>query len=305
MPTVIISQKVLPGKHEEFRECQGEVSALVKTQPGFVGMEVLEPVEGLQSEFVVVFRFRTDQELRSWLANGQRQELLKKLALTLSEPTSMQVLTDQDPSSKAVSVVFTQRILPGAEQEFRRWRKEVIEAQSHFPGYLGTESFPSMPGVQEDWVDIVRFESAPAMEAWLGSTERKRLLERKKGLSEKLQERRVASGLEAWFSTTKKGTPPPPRWKQALAVLLALYPTASLIAFLLGPLINSWPLALRMLTANALGVAVLTWLAMPLLTRLLAFWLAPKAKSSRHDLLGTLLVLVALALLLLTFLLLL
>ncbi len=302
MPTVIISQKVLPGKNEEFREYQGEIGQLVKTQPGFVGMEVLEPVEGLQAEFVVVFRFLTDRELRDWLVNGERQLLLKQLAGTLSEPPAMQVLSDEDRPKQAVSVVFTQRVRPGAEQEFRRWREEIIETQTHFPGYLGTESFPSSPGIQEDWVDIVRFASAPEMDAWLESPERRRLLDRKKGLSEKLQQRRVASGLEAWFSTTKKGTPPPPRWKQALAVLLALYPTASLIAFVLGPVINPWPLALRMLIANTLGVAVLTWVAMPLLTRRLAFWLAPRERSSKAEVLGTLLVLVALAGLLLTFL---
>ncbi len=305
MPTVIISQKVLPGKHGEFRQYQGDIGQLVKTQPGFVGMEVLEPVEGLQSEFVVVFRFLTDQELQDWLVNGERQLILKKLAGTLSEPPSMQILSDENRPRQAVSVVFTQRIRPGAEQEFQRWRKEMVEAQSHFPGYLGTESFPSTPGIQEDWVDIVRFESATELEAWLASPERKRLLDRKSGLSEKLQERRVASGLEAWFSTAKKGTPPPPRWKQALAVLLALYPTASLIAFVLGPIINPWPLALRMLTANFLGVAVLTWIAMPFLTRRLAFWLAPHEKSAKTDVLGALIVFIALAALVLTFLLLL
>ncbi len=302
MPTVIISQNVLPNKHEEFREYQGEIGALVKRQPGFVGMEVLEPVEGLQSEFVVVFRFLTDQELRSWLTNSDRQALLKKLSATLAEPPAMQVLSDQEHPTQAVSVVFTQRVRPGAEQEFRKWRKEIIETQSHFPGYLGTETFPSIPGVQEDWVDIVRFASASELDAWLTSPERMRLLERKKGLSEKLQERRVASGLEAWFSTTKKGTPPPPRWKQALAVLLALYPTASLISFALGPIINPWPLALKMFITNTLGVAVLTWIAMPLLTRRLAFWLAPHKASTRSDIVGTLLVLVALAVLILTFL---
>jgi len=303
MPTVIISQKVLPGKHEEFREHQGAIGQLVKTQPGFVGMEVLEPVEGLQSEFVVVFRFLTDQTLKNWLASGERELLLQKLAVTLAEPPAMQVLTDGDRPAQAVSVVFTQRVRPGAEEEFRRWRNEVIQAQARFPGYLGTESFPSTPEVQEDWVDIVRFESAPEMEAWLASPERKRLLERKKGLSERLQERRLASGLEAWFTTTKKGTRPPPRWKQGLAVLLALYPTASLIAFALGPIINPWPLALRMLTTNILGVAVLTWIAMPLLTRGLAFWLSPQERSTKDDVLGTLLILGALAVLVLTFLL--
>ncbi|MEX1118143.1 MAG: antibiotic biosynthesis monooxygenase [Terrimicrobiaceae bacterium] len=297
MPTVIISQNVLPGKHEEFRQHQGAIGQLVKTQPGFVGMEVLEPVEGLQSEFVVIFRFLTDRELRNWLASGERQGLLKQLSKTLSEPPAMQILSDNERPTQAVSVVFTQRIRPGAESDFRRWREDLIHAQSTFPGYLGTECFPSIPGTQEEWVDIVRFASASELDAWLASPERKRLLERKAGLSEKLRERRVASGLEAWFSSPRMGTPPPPRWKQALAVLLALYPTASVIAFVLGPVINSWPLALRMLTTNVLGVAVLTWFAMPVLTCGLAFWLAPREKSSKADVLGTLLVVIALTVL--------
>ena len=45
---------------------------------------------------------------------------------------------------------------------------------------------------------------------------------------------------------------------------------------LLGPLMASWPLALRTLVLSATLVVTLTWLVMPRLTRLFQPWLAPR-----------------------------
>jgi antibiotic biosynthesis monooxygenase (ABM) superfamily enzyme len=67
--------------------------------------------------------------------------------------------------------------------------------------------------------------------------------------------------------------PSPPRYKLALVTWAGAYPIITLIFNVLGPRLAAWPLALRTLAVSALMVISLTWLVIPVLTRLLRGWL--------------------------------
>ena len=66
-----------------------------------------------------------------------------------------------------------------------------------------------------------------------------------------------------------------PRYKLALLTWVAAYPVITVILGLIGPELADWPLGLRTLVVSLLMVATLTWLVMPMLTRLLRPWLRP------------------------------
>jgi|SoiMethySBSTD1v2_1073268.scaffolds.fasta_scaffold120890_3 antibiotic biosynthesis monooxygenase (ABM) superfamily enzyme len=66
------------------------------------------------------------------------------------------------------------------------------------------------------------------------------------------------------------------RYKLALLTWASAYGVITLMLTLLGPLMASWPLALRTLVLSATMVATLTWVVMPRLTRLFQPWLAPR-----------------------------
>ena len=68
----------------------------------------------------------------------------------------------------------------------------------------------------------------------------------------------------------------PQRYKLALLSWAGAYTVITLMLALLGPLMTSWPLALRTLVLSATMVATLTWVVMPRLTRLFQPWLAPR-----------------------------
>jgi len=68
----------------------------------------------------------------------------------------------------------------------------------------------------------------------------------------------------------------PARYKLALLTWAGAYTVITLMLTLLGPLMASWPLALRTLVLSATMVVTLTWLVMPRLTRLFQPWLAPR-----------------------------
>ena len=67
---------------------------------------------------------------------------------------------------------------------------------------------------------------------------------------------------------------PPPRYKVALVTWLGVYPTLTLILAVLGPTMEPWPLPIRTLLVSLVMVAALSWLILPLLTRLLQGWMS-------------------------------
>jgi len=68
----------------------------------------------------------------------------------------------------------------------------------------------------------------------------------------------------------------PPAWKQALTVLLALYPTVMALSYV-NPLMSNFSLPLQMLSGNILSIALLTWLVMPWVTQ--GFWVLAQSKE--------------------------
>jgi len=65
----------------------------------------------------------------------------------------------------------------------------------------------------------------------------------------------------------------PPRWKFAVVVWLAIYPSLTLLLWLAGPTIVDWPLGLRTLVLTALLVPWMVFVMIPALQRFLAPWL--------------------------------
>jgi antibiotic biosynthesis monooxygenase (ABM) superfamily enzyme len=66
---------------------------------------------------------------------------------------------------------------------------------------------------------------------------------------------------------------PPPRYRQALIVWLAIYPTITLLLELGGPVIDGWPLPLRTLALTAVAVPLMVFVLLPALQRAFAPWL--------------------------------
>jgi antibiotic biosynthesis monooxygenase (ABM) superfamily enzyme len=65
----------------------------------------------------------------------------------------------------------------------------------------------------------------------------------------------------------------------ALVTWAGAWTTITLILWLLGPLMDTWPLPLRTPMLSALMVLALTWVAIPALTRMLAGWLASAPRT--------------------------
>jgi antibiotic biosynthesis monooxygenase (ABM) superfamily enzyme len=139
-----------------------------------------------------------------------------------------------------VSAVISTRIKPGQEAAYRAWEQRIAAAQSKAPGFQGYRFEPPVPGVQDDWLAILRFDTEANLQAWLDSTERKTLLREAEAFTEEFHARIARTGFDQWFPVPAPGASPPAAWKQNMLVLLLLYP----VVFLFG-LVRAEPAAER------------------------------------------------------------
>jgi antibiotic biosynthesis monooxygenase (ABM) superfamily enzyme len=307
--TAVVSLRVLPDKIAEYREVQAAMTEAARKFPGFIGTEVLSPVAGLQEEWVTIFRLESNQAMKRWLESPERAALAARIERCLAEPSHLQVLASDDGAEPAVAMVFTHHVRGDKVDQYRAWRRKTIAAQAKYPGYLATDFFEPRGRPQDEWIDIVRYDTAEHLDGWVNSQERQDLLKELGPLVEDVHAHRL-TGLEGWFTLNRKpgeavaGTPP---WKQALAVLLALYPTVMVLGILVNPLMRHLPFAVQMLISNMLSTVALTWLVMPQVSRLLSFWLVTPAGGAvsgdrwKVDVLGVSIVAVSLVLFVLVF----
>jgi antibiotic biosynthesis monooxygenase (ABM) superfamily enzyme len=300
--TAIASHRVRPDRVAAYVEAQTAITEAARRFAGFVGTEVLDPVTGLQEEWVTIFRLESNQAMQRWLASPERLQLAAQIETFLTEPSHLLILASNDSAEPPVAMVFTHRVAQEKVAEYLAWRRRAIAAQAHYPGYLATEFFEPHGELQEEWVDIVRYDSLADLTDWMESKERQELLTELESIVESMHAHRV-TGLEGWFGVNRgpaAADSGPPSWKQAMAVLFALYPTVMVLNYL-NPLMGNLSLPVQMLISNLLSVGLLTWLVMPRVTQFLSFWLAAAKGDWKKEAVGLCTIGFGLALLVLIF----
>jgi uncharacterized protein len=300
--TAIASHLVRADKADEYFKAQTAITDAARKFPGFVGTEVLGPIPGLQKEWVAIFRLESNQAMKRWLDSPERAQLAAQIEAYLSEPSRLLLLASDDNAEPPVAMVFTHRVAKGKVADYLAWRRKAIEAQAHYPGYLATDFFKPHGTFQNEWVDIVRYRSVDDLNRWMESAERQALLKELEPIVESMHAHPV-TGLEGWFALSRETgamVSGPPPWKQALAVLFALYPTVMVLSFL-NPLWRNLSFAESMLIGNILSVGLLTYLVMPRVSQLFSFWLAAPAHDWKTEVLGLSTVAIGLALFVLLF----
>jgi len=75
--TVVVTWHVRQGHEQEFDAWYRAVSAAALTFPGHLGLNVVHPNDN-GSEYVIVFRFDTDEHLKTWMNSDVRRDFLAK-----------------------------------------------------------------------------------------------------------------------------------------------------------------------------------------------------------------------------------
>jgi antibiotic biosynthesis monooxygenase (ABM) superfamily enzyme len=178
------------------------------------------------------------------------------------------------PSGLPVTVVLARRPAPGREQDLLDWAGRIVEAASRFPGHLGAQVFPPDASDHPDLVVAFSFATAAALSEWEHSDERRVLLDAAKSLVVGEARAHTVSGFEGIFSYAPgQAVGPPPRWKTAVVIGLAIYPMSLLLGWLLAPHLADWNVALRVLATTLIVVPYMSWLGVPYLSRWMSGWL--------------------------------
>lgn len=80
--TVVVSHRVAEDQVEDFLVWQAEVTQVESTFEGFSGSEVFRPVEGVQEEWTITYKFDNAEHLDAWLTSDERQKLLSDSRFT-------------------------------------------------------------------------------------------------------------------------------------------------------------------------------------------------------------------------------
>ncbi|TLX54260.1 antibiotic biosynthesis monooxygenase [Stutzerimonas nosocomialis] len=182
-------------------------------------------------------------------------------------------------STEPVTLMVARRVRDGRYHDFLAWLHEGEQLAADFPGYLGSGVLAPPPG-DDEFQMVFRFSDERTMDAWEHSASRRAWLQRGDGLFAQPHEHR-ARGLDAWFGS---GDVRPPRWKQSVAIWLAFFPVSLLFNLLFGGALSDLSLVARILVTTLALTPLMTYLFIPLSTRLLAPWLQaqPRPRERSH-----------------------
>jgi uncharacterized protein len=280
--TAVTTVRVRQGEEGAFAGWLTELNKTVATFPGYISAVVIPPVPPSQSDWVMVQRFQTLEQLGAWLDSDARRSLLARSTSLLVDEGTTNVIegasTDASPQDM-VTEIITVSVKPGMEEAYHAWVDRIRQMEAKFPGYQGLQLQPPIPGLQDDWVSLLRFDTSEHLNAWLESDARRAALHEVEPFIDQ-REQQVATAFSGWFTFGDTPGQVPPNWKQAMVVLLALFPVVMLELLYLSPLLQSLNLAVATFIGNLLSVAALTWALVPWANRAFEWWLRPMPNAS-------------------------
>lgn len=173
-----------------------------------------------------------------------------------------------------VHVAIIRQVKPGMERAFEEALREFARESLRAPGATGVHLIGPLPGSTSGEYGILRsFDSEVACQAFYESEMFRQWDEQATQFVVGGWTRRRLSGLDAFFLGVPGG--PPHKWKMAVVTWLGVFPAVVLWSWAVRKSLSGLPSLVTTGLVSALVVATLAWVAMPLLTRVLASWLSP------------------------------
>ena len=169
--TAVINVPVTAEQLVTFSEWQLQMDGLVASADGFISTEVVRP-RTPGDDFVIFYRFETVDQLRAWMRSLARREKLAELPADLDtgdETMHVFVGHEEKRQPEPITAVISDRVKVGQESEYREWQKRMADVMSQQPGSIGWTVQEPVPGLQDDWVVMARFDSEANLARWLQS----------------------------------------------------------------------------------------------------------------------------------------
>ncbi len=90
--TVVISQVVKSGCEKAYEDWLKDISSVARTYTGHLGITILRPQPGVRSEYVIIFRFDSYENLKIWMTSPDREYwLIQGKPLLASDPQVQEI----------------------------------------------------------------------------------------------------------------------------------------------------------------------------------------------------------------------
>jgi antibiotic biosynthesis monooxygenase (ABM) superfamily enzyme len=202
-------------------------------------------------------------------------------------------MSEEDDNSNKHSRPVTVIVKPIAKKdkikEFEEWLSGISKEVSRQEGSMGIDIIRPNPNIDTnnksklEYVIIFRFNSYDNLAKWENTPIRNEWLQKGRKLVETDPNVQKMTGLEFWFTPYFKdeiSSPliplqPPPRYKMVIVTI----PVISILLLTLVPQIHfliemlAIPFPIRLVIAITITVLLMTYVIMPLLTKLLKPWL--------------------------------
>jgi antibiotic biosynthesis monooxygenase (ABM) superfamily enzyme len=185
-----------------------------------------------------------------------------------ASPTAAPAATSDVPG--AIHEAIMRVVRPGREREFETLIEQFFEDAAKHPGVSGAYLIRPFPGSESRQYGILRsFASEADRDRFYRSDLYRRWNDTVRPLVEGEPRRQHLSGMEAFFRAPGS----PPRWKMALITWLGVNAAVYVFSRLFAAAFDWLPVAATFLLVNACVVVALTWVLMPILTRIFGGWL--------------------------------
>src|ERR687891_713425 len=199
--------------------------------------------------------------------------------------TSKENNDDKNNDERSLPVTVIVRRIPKKDRikEFEEWVSGISKEMSRQEGNMGTEIIRPIDNKESkpEYVIIFRFNNYDNLRKWENSAIRNEWLRKGRELVVADPDVQKLTGFEFWFTPYSKKssvfTPEitPPRYKMVIVTI----PVISLLLLTLVPEIHFVterlfiPYSIRFIIAITITVILMTYVIMPLLTKLLRPWL--------------------------------
>ena len=170
--------------------------------------------------------------------------------------------------------------MAGREGDYRSWVQRTVAAGERFSGVRGITVLTPEAGEAGERYLVVSFVDEAAGERWRQSEEWRGLSREAAAFS--TPHVQTATGIEPWFVLPNREPAAPPKWKVSLAIVPSAYAIGSAIGLLAGVFLEGLPFLVTNLIVTVFLSFLLTYVGLPLTTRVLRSWLYRPTGTSRE-----------------------
>jgi hypothetical protein len=284
--TRVILYAVRAGKESEFQVWQKSFNEKIQQFPGFLGMDLHQPSANESTdEWIIVYQFENEKLLKAWLDSKERTKALATAPDIFYDKQSEYTINDKKAPEPGQTIITSHKVIPGKEAEYETAIRALNDTAKSFPGFVSCETFQPTAENDEHTV-LLHFNNKKNMDKWLNSPERKAGREVLYRTTAAHNTNVVGTGFGSWFAFNAEDGIAAAAWKQTMVVICGLFPVVMILANTIGNFMNSKNVApaYSIFITSALSTIILTWVAMPVLSRIMDWWLSPKSTTKQTSL---------------------